>query len=65
MPSDVFLLYPDDSVTTGGAQPFHDVETLLNQTFITSAQSVLSNGTFVYFAGKRRLHSGVQVMQGD
>lgn len=53
-----------DSVT-GGAQPCHDVETLPDQTFITSTQSTLSNGTFVYFLGKRRGHSGVQVMQGD
>ncbi|KAM3620930.1 uncharacterized protein V6R79_003811 [Siganus canaliculatus] len=54
----------DDSVTTGGAQPCHDVETLSDQTFITSTQSTLSNGTFVSFPGKRRGHSGVQVQQG-
>lgn len=59
------LSHLDDSVTTGGAQPCHDVETLPDQTFITSTQSTLSNGTFVYFPGKRRGHSGVQVMQGD
>lgn len=61
----LYFSHSDDSVTTGGAQPCHDVETLPDQTFITSTQSTLSNGTFVYFPGKRRGHSGVQVMQGD
>lgn len=32
----VFHTDADDTVTTGGAQPCHDVETLPNQTFITS-----------------------------
>lgn len=60
----------DDSVTTGGAQPCHDVETLPDKTFIYSTQSILRNGTFVcffcfVFPGKRRGHSGVQVTHGD
>lgn len=44
----------DDSVTTGGAQPSHDVETFHDQTLMTSTQSTLSNGTFVNFLGQRR-----------
>lgn len=47
-----YLSYSDDSVTTGGAQPRHDVETLHNQTFITSIQSTLRHGTFVTFRGE-------------
>ena len=43
-----YLSHSDDSVTTGGAQPSHDVETLPDQTFITSTQSTLSNGTFCF-----------------
>lgn len=45
------IVLRDDSVTTGGAQPCHDVETLQlpDQTFITSTQSTLSNGTFFFY----------------
>lgn len=57
--------HPDHSVTTGGAQPCHDVKTPRDQTFITSTQSTSPMATSVSFPGKRRGHSGVRVMQLD
>lgn len=56
-----YLSHSDDSVTTGGAQPCHDIETFHDQTFIIPTQSTLTSGTFVTFAGKRRGYSSVQV----
>uniref|UniRef100_A0A1A8G285 ELKS/RAB6-interacting/CAST family member 2 n=1 Tax=Nothobranchius korthausae TaxID=1143690 RepID=A0A1A8G285_9TELE len=63
----------DDSVTTGGARPSHDVETPPSYTFITVSESVLqSSGIFVWFfwvfffsLGKTRGYSGVKIKHGD